>query len=162
MSDIKHMHRTSIVKGDIRIDIDLSKYEERLKDAQFWLDSQIMTDMVPLMPHVTGNFIQRTREISASWAGTGRVCAAAPPFGRYLYFGKVMVDEQGNGPKKIEVSPGEFVFRYKKGARLVASQRPLKYSNPYTVPEWFEVAKEQKLKNWISGVDAILKNGRMP
>ena len=151
-SKIHHFRDISIVDGDIKININMNRFGEQFNRAQFWLDSQVMTDMVPLMPHVTGTFINQTRQRSAAMAGTGRVCAAAPPHGRYLYMGKVMVDRKtGKGPRNIPgIGP-----RFMKGAILKATDRNLTYSNPRTVPKWFDEAKRIHGQQWVKGVKDI-------
>lgn len=58
----------------------------------------------------------------------------------------------GKGPRKIPTGPGEYILRFRKGAKLVATDRPLKYSNPQAVPQWFEHAKRQNKQFWIDGV----------
>lgn len=131
----------------VHINIDTSIYDGRIKDAQYWLDSQIMTDMVPLMPHQTGTFINVTRAQSAALAGTGKVVAAAPPMGRFLYEGKVMVDPETGSPWA------------RPGAKKIVTDRPLKYSNPSAVPRWFDAAKETHLQEWIDGVKEKIENG---
>lgn len=147
--------------GSLAIDanIDLGRIERNIEKAQYFLDSQVMTDMVPYMPMQTGNFIQRTRAMSAAIAGSGKVVAAAPPMGRYLYMGKVMVDsETGKGPMRIEVSPGEYIFRFRKGAKLVATDRDLKFSkaaNPKVQKQWFDAAKRDHGKEWVKQVKQI-------
>ena len=147
--------------GTLSIDanIDLGRIERNIEKAQYFLDSQVMTDMVPYMPMQTGNFIQRTRAMSAAIAGSGKVVAAAPPMGRYLYMGKVMVDsETGKGPMRIEVSPGEYIFRFRKGAKLVATDRDLKFSkaaNPKAQKQWFDVAKRAHGKEWVKQAKKI-------
>lgn len=147
--------------GTLSIDanIDLGRIERNIEKAQYFLDSQVMTDMVPYMPMQTGNFIQRTMAMSAAIAGSGKVVAAAPPMGRYLYMGKVMVDsETGKGPMRIEVSPGEYIFRFRKGAKLVATDRDLKFSkaaNPKAQKQWFDAAKRDHGKEWVAQVKKI-------
>lgn len=147
--------------GTLSIDanIDLGRTERNIEKAQYFLDSQVMTDMVPYMPMQAGNFIQRTRAMSAAIAGSGKVVAAAPPMGRYLYMGKVMVDsETGKGPMRIEVSPGEYIFRFRKGAKLVATDRDLKFSkaaNPKAQKQWFDAAKRDHGKEWVKQVKKI-------
>ena len=147
--------------GTLSIDanIDLGRIERNIEKAQYFLDSQVMTDMVPYMPMQTGNFIQRTRAMSAAIAGSGKVVAAAPPMGRYLYMGKVMVDsETGKGPMRIEVSPGEYIFRFRKGAKLVATDRDLQYSDaahPKVEKKWFDAAKRDHGKEWVKQVKKI-------
>ena len=149
--------------GTLSIDanIDLGRIERNIEKAQYFLDSQVMTDMVPYMPMQAGGggFIGETRRLSADLAGTGIVVAAAPPMGRYLYMGKVMVDaETGKGPMRIEVSPGEHIFRFRKGAKLVATDRDLKFSkaaNPKAQKQWFDAAKRAHGKEWVKQVKKI-------
>lgn len=136
-----HFGSYSSINAGVTVKLDLSKYEKRLKRAQFALDSRIMADMVPYMPIVTGNFIQNTRARSAALAGTGVVCAAAPPFGRFLYGGKVMVDEETGSPWA------------RKGEKKIVTDRPLTYGNPKATPEWFETAKKENLNEWVNDVE---------
>lgn len=131
----------------VHIHIDTSIYDGRIKDAQYWLDSQIMTDMVPLMPRQTGTFINVTRAQSAALAGTGKVVAAAPPMGRFLYEGKVMIGEQSRSPWA------------RAGEKKVVTDRPLTYGNPSAVPHWFDEAKKNHLQEWIDGVKEKIGDG---
>lgn len=137
---IEPLRNISIVSGNIKAHIDMSRVNKNLDRAQFWLDSQIMTDMVPYMPHNTGTFVNVTRAQSAAIAGSGLVVAAAPPMGRFLYEGKVMVDPETNSPWA------------RPGAKKIVTERPLTYSNPKATPRWFETAKEKHLHEWIAGV----------
>lgn len=139
-SKITHFPSFSIVEGDIKVDINLSRFEKQYQEAQFWLDSQVMTDMVPYMPHQTGTFVNVTRAMSAALAGSGEVVAAAPPMGRFLYKGKVMVDPVTNSPWA------------RKGAKKVVTERDLTYSNPKATPHWFDTAKQNHGKAWVDGV----------
>ena len=82
-SNIVHYPNFSIVEGDVKVNIDFGKVSDRINQAQYWLDNQIMTDMVPMMPHQTGTLVNLTRARSASVAGTGMVYAAAGPYGRF-------------------------------------------------------------------------------
>lgn len=145
------------------LEIDLSRFERQFSKAQWELDSMIMTDMQPFMPQQTGTFINVTRLMSAAIAGTGKVYAAAPPFGRYLYEGKVMVDsETGRGPFKIPNGPGEYILRFRKGAELKATDRPLQYSkaaHPGVTDHWFEAAKKAYGKQWAEKAKRIAGGG---
>lgn len=148
-SRIHHFKKFSMVKGDIKVNIRMERLSMQYNRAQFYLDSQVMTDMVPLMPHNTGIFVDLTRQRSAAMAGTGKVCAATTVYGRYLYEGKVMVDKKtGKGPRNI---PG-VGLRFTPGAELKATDRDLTYSNPRAVPHWFDEAKHLHLKQWVKGV----------
>lgn len=137
----------SIVRADIKIKVSFARFEHQYRDAQFWLDSQIMTDMVPYMPMQTGTFINITRAQSAALAGSGEVVAAAPPYGRFLYEGKVMVDEVTGSPWA------------RKGAKKIVTDRDLKFSNPKATPHWFDTAKEKHGKAWVKNVKKIAGGG---
>lgn len=143
-----HFPGFSIVSGDIKADVSLNRFEEQFQEAQFWLDGQVMNDMVPYMPHRDGTFINLTRMRSAALQGTGKVVAGAPPQGRFLYEGKVMIDPVTGSPWA------------RKGAKKVVTERPLTYSNPKATPHWFDTAKENHGKSWIKGVKRIAGGGK--
>lgn len=138
-----HFPGFSIKRGNIKVDVKLDRFEKSFQEAQYWLDGEIMTDMVPFMPHRDGNFINLTKLRSASIQGSGKVIAAAPPTGRFLYEGKVMVDPQSGSPWA------------RKGAKKVVTGKQLDYSNPRATPHWFDTAKEKYGKSWIKGVKEI-------
>lgn len=124
----------------IELDVDLSRFEKQYEKAQYTLDSMVMTSMEPYMPLRTGVFRNVTKAMSAAIAGSGTVYAAAPPFGRFLYEGKVMVDEQTGSPWA------------RPGARKIVTDKDLTYSNPKATPHWFETAKENHGESWVIAV----------
>ena len=118
----KFKYEDRTITGVMRID--LGRFEGQYSLAQYELDSMVMTSMIPFMPKQTGTFINVTQGMSQSIAGSGKVVAAAPPMGRYLYEGKVMVDSvTGKGPAKIPIGPGEYILRYRKGSKLKPTDR---------------------------------------
>lgn len=146
----KHYGSFSVVSGDVKVKLNLFRLSEQMQQAQYWLDTQIMTDMIPFMPMVTGNFIQRTKAVSEAWAGTGKVCAGAPPMGRFLYEGVVMVGEESRSPWA------------RKGERKVVTNRPLQYTtthHPDVQAHWFDAAKQAYGKAWVDGVKKIAGGG---
>ena len=161
-SKIKHFKGFSVIDGDVRIKLDMSRFEEQFRRAQYQLDGAVMNSMVPFMPMITGSFINTTRVASAAIQGSGEVYAAYAPQGRYLYMGKVMVDrDTGKGPYKIPTGPGgEYVLRFRKGATLVPTNRPLKYSYPRAQSHWFDVAKEKDGKTWVKNVKKTAGGGK--
>lgn len=136
-----------VSRPDIEMRINLSRFEKQFEDAQYALDSMVMEDMVPYMPHQTGTFINVTRAMSAALAGSGKVVAAAPPMGRFLYEGKVMVDPVTGSPWA------------RAGAKKIVTERDLKYGNPKATPHWFDTAKEKHGKSWIREVKKIAGGG---
>ena len=140
MSQIHHFKGFSIVEGGIEISLNLDRFSQQFQDAQYWLDGQVMTDMMPYMPILSGSLIQRTRAKSASFQGTGKVYAGVGPYGRFQYMGKVMVDPVTGSPFA------------RKDAEKVVTDRDLKYSNPKATAQWFETAKRVHGKDWVRGV----------
>jgi len=150
--------------GSTTLELDLSRFEKQFQDAQYALDSMVMTDMKPFMPHQTGTFINVTSAQSAALAGSGKVVAAAPPMGRYLYEGKKMVDSKtGRGPFNVAGPDETPVWRYRKGAKLEATNQPLSYDkshNPEVTDHWFDAAKEKHGDNWVKVVKSIAGSGK--
>ena len=143
--------KIQIKKGDMTLDLDLSRFEQSLEEAQFMLDSQIMTDMLPYMPMQTGTFQNVTRAMSASIAGSGKVVAAAPPMGRFLYEGKVMVG----------VDSHSSFARY--GEKKVVTDRDLQYStaeHPKVEKKWFDAAKRDHGSDWIRMAKKVAGGGK--
>lgn len=139
-SKIKHFPDISIVTADMRAYIDMGRINANLDHAQWWLDNQVMTDMVPYMPQSTGAFVNITRAQSAAIAGSGEVVAGASPMGRFLYNGVVMVDPETGSPWA------------RPGAKKIVTERALTYSNPRATPRWFDTAKDNHGRQWIAGV----------
>ena len=131
----------------IELDVDLSRFEKQYEDAQFVLDSMVMTSMKPYMPLRTGVFRNVTEAMSAAIAGSGTVVAAAAPMGRFLYEGKVMVDPLTGSPWA------------RAGAKKVVTDRDLRYSNPKATPHWFDTAKENHGESWVREVKKIAGGG---
>lgn len=143
ISKIKHR----VKKNDIQFDVDFSRFEKQYEAAQYALDNMVMTSMVPYMPHQTGTFINVTKAMSAALAGSGTVVAAAPPMGRFLYEGKVMVDPETGSPWA------------RPGAKKVVTDKDLTYSNPKATPHWFDTAKAKHGKSWVKAVKKIAGGG---
>lgn len=155
--NLPHLQGLDIRNAYVTVHIDYEPVIEKIDKAQYWLDDTIMESMLPYMPNETGTFKQNTVRISKSLAGSGLICVAAPPFGRYLYEGKKMVDSvTGKGPAVIPLESGEYILRFRKGSTLVPTEEPLTYSNPLAKPHWFDVAKEQFEEQWVKGVERIL------
>jgi hypothetical protein len=145
MSDLP---KISYSDGGVHITVDLRALDQRMREAQQWLGDRVLEDCKACMPLLTGSLQQRSHT-----EDDGKTVVFPGPYARYQYGGKVMVDSvTGKGPRKIPTGPGEYILRFRKGAKLVATDRPLKYSNPQAVPQWFEHAKRQNKQFWIDGV----------
>ena len=143
MSKTFHFPSFSMVAGDITVNISLNRFEKQFQEAQNWLDGQVFTDMEKYMPFRDGNMRNVSAIMSRSMQGTGRVIAGAPPYGRFLYEGKVMVDPVTGSPWA------------RAGAKKVVTDRDLvfdKIAHPRATDHWFDAAKEQYVKSWAKGV----------
>ena len=134
----------------IELDVDLSRFEKQYGKAQYELDNMVMASMQPYMPHRTGTFINVTKAMSAAIAGSGTVIAAAPPMGRFLYEGKVMVDPETGSPWA------------RPGAKKIVTDKDLEYDkshNPKVTDHWFDTAKQNHGDSWIKAVKRIAGGG---
>lgn len=127
-------------------DVSMKELADRFNKAQYELDSAIMTSMEPYMPRRDGTFINTTKAMSAALAGTGKVIAAAPPYGRFLYEGKVMVGEKSRSPWA------------KKGEKKVVTGRNLTYSGGGQ-DHWFDAAKAADGDEWVNLVKKTAGGG---
>ena len=95
------------------------------------------------MPFRDGNMRNVSAIMSRSMQGSGQVIAGTPPYGRFLYEGKVMVDPVTGSPWA------------RAGAKKVVTDRDLvfdKTAHPRATDHWFDAAKEQYVKSWAKGV----------
>lgn len=143
---IHHFENFSVVTDSFRIEVDMKRLEDNFNRAQFALDSAIMTSMEPYMPRRDGQFINVTKGMSAALAGSGKVVAAAPPYGRFLYEGKVMIGEKSRSPWA------------KKGERKVVTGRDLTYSGGGQA-HWFDKAKAADGDSWVTLVKKTAGGG---
>ena len=137
---IKYAYKDSGPNYEINMEIDLDRFEQQFTQAQYLLDSMVMDSMVPFMPMQTGTFINVTRAMSSAIAGSGKVYAAAPPMGRFLYEGLVMVDP-------VTLSPFA-----RKGVKKVVTDRKLvlnAHAHPRAQDHWFDAAKKADGDKWV-------------
>lgn len=145
---------------DINMYVDLSRFEKQYSRAQYGLDNMVMTSMIPFMPMETGTFINVTRAMSQAIAGSGRVYAAAPPFGRYLYYGKVMVDEATGSAYARPAARKVLVSQY---TGKTAAKEDIVFSkarHPRVSKEWFEAAKRMNGRAWVEKARRIAGGGK--
>ena len=104
----------------------------------------------------TGQFINVTKAMSAAVAGTGKVVAAAPPMGRFLYEGRTMVDEKTGFPWARKGARKVLVSQYSGKNNAKPN---LTYANGRQ-SHWFETAKERNANEWIAHVKRTAGGGR--
>lgn len=159
-SKIHRFKGFSVVDGDVKVKIDMSRFEEQYRKAQYQLDGAVMNSMVPFMPMETGTFVNVTRAASAAVQGSGRVFAAYGPQGSFLYEGKGMVDEKTGsswarkGAKKVLVS------QYSGKTRAKEALTYTKTKHPAAQAHWFDAAKEKDGETWIREVKETAGGGQ--
>ena len=160
MSKIHHFKGFSVVDGDMKINLNMDRFSRQYQEAQYLLDGMVMDSMVPFMPMITGNFINRTRVESTSLQGTGKVCAAAAPYGRFLYEGKGMVDEATGSPYARRGAKKVLVSQFSGRTAAKENLEYTKQAHPRAQAEWFDAAKRQYGSTWIRKVKAQAGGGR--
>ena len=149
---IEHYKTYSFIRDGIEIHLSLSRFEKQFQQAQEWLDNQVWTDMQPYMALAFGDLIQQTGAKNASIKGDGLVYAAVGPYGRFQYMGKTMVDVKTGSPWARSKSQKVLV---KDFAGVTHARENLIYSRPSAKPLYFDIAKKNKLKQWVKGTRKI-------
>lgn len=145
---------------NMTLDLSLDRLEKQFQRAQYDLDSTIMTDMEAFMPKQDGTFVNATKAMSAAIAGSGRVVAAAPPFGRFLYYGKTMVDIETGSPFARPAAKKVLVSQFGGKTNVKENLDLSRGINPRAQAEWFEVAKKYYGKVWIRKAKKIAGGGQ--
>lgn len=159
-SKTTHFKGFSIIAGDLKVKLSLSRFDEQYKKAQYQLDGDVMNSMVPFMPMISGSFINTTRAASAAVQGSGQVYAAYGPQGRYLYEGKVMVDEVTGSPFARKGAKKVLVSQY---SGKTAAKENIEYTHqahPKAQDHWFDSAKAVDGKKWVRRVKETAGGGK--
>lgn len=129
------------------IDVEVAKkLASATNQAEHALAVEIAKDTEPFAPAQTLSLSNRTKVSGNSIVYPG-------PYARYLYYGKVMVDAAtGKGPMRIVADDGTEVIRFRKGATLTPTDRPLNIRqdvHPQAQSHWLEGSKAQNLSKWL-------------
>lgn len=155
----QHFPKWSMVDGDIKINLNLSRFDKQYQKAQYGLDGNVMNSMISFMPMQEGNFINVTRGVSAAVQGTGQVYAAYGDAGRFLYEGKTMVSEVTGstwarlGVEKVLVS--QYSGKTKAKDDLVYN----KTAHPEAQAHWYDAAKDRDGKAWVKSAKKTAGGG---
>lgn len=159
-SKIKHFKGFSIVDGDIKVKLDMSRFEEQFRRAQYELDGNVMNSMVPFMPMITGSFINVTRSASAAIQSSGEVYAAFGPSGRFLYEGKVMVSPVTGSTWARRSEKKVLVSQYSGKTNAKENINYTKTAHPKAQAHWFDAAKKSDGKDWIKKAKETAGGGK--
>lgn len=142
----------------VRSDLDeklAHKLAKASTKAEHVVAMQAAKDTSPFVPALTLSLDERTTV-------DGNRIIYPGPYARYLYYGKVMVDERGHGPSHFVDKFGNEVIRFPKGSKLHATDRNLVFTrtvHPQAQDHWFEASKAQNLDKWVRVADKAVKNG---
>ncbi len=159
-SKTTHFKGFSIIDADIKVQLNLSRFDKQFQRAQYELDGNVMNSMVPFMPMISGDFVDITRAASAVIQGIGKVYAAYGPAGLFLYRGKVMVSPvtgstwAKKGEKKVLVS------QYSGKTKAKEDLQYTKTAHPKAQAKWFDAAKKADGKEWIKQVKKTAGGGK--
>lgn len=154
-----HFKKYSIVAGDVKISLNMSRFNTQYQRAQYGLDGNVSQSMIPFMAMNTGTLVNITRAASAAVQGSGKVYAAFGPQGRFLYEGKGMVGIESGSPWAKEGEKKVLVSQY--GGKTNAKEL-LSYNHsahPQAQAEWFEPAKAKDLDKWVKDVKETAGGG---
>ena len=130
-----------MISFDVETNIDVAELHDMCTEAEKIVTVQAMKDTRPYVPALTMNMNNRTRIL-------GNHIIYPGPYARYLYMGKVMVDrDTGKGPAYI---PG-VGYRFRKGAKLVATNRDLKFTkdlHPKAQSHWIVASAAENKEKW--------------
>ena len=152
--DMIHYEKYSVVRGHVRVTLDLSRYASRFPAAQARLGELVLQSCRSLMPLRTGNIQQRSHTEPAplrdrsSVENGGRQVVFPGPYARYLYMGKVMVDPETRSAWARE------------GVKKVVTDRDLTFERKEAVAHWFEAAKQRDCAAWVRSTQDYIRTGR--
>lgn len=138
-----HFPNISIVEADIKVNVNLDRFEKQFQDAQLWLDEQVWTGTKKYIPQRDGMLIDTTNTQNEALKGSGKVYAGYGPYARFLYMGKVMVYPETGSPWA------------RPKAKKVVTDRDIQFSkepNPFATDHWFDSAKDEFCDTWVKGV----------
>lgn len=159
-SKITHFGKWASVDSGIKINIDLSRFNKQYQKAQYGLDGDVMSSMVPFMPMQSGMFVDVTRAASVAVQGSGKVYAAFGQAGQFLYKGKTMVSEVTGsswarlGERKVLVS------QYSGQTKAKEDLEYNKTAHPEAQAYWFDAAKARDGKVWVKNAKKNAGGGK--
>lgn len=134
-----------------------AKLESAAKRAENAVAVQAAKDTEPYVPMLTGSLKNRTQV-------KDNIIIYPGPYARYLYYGKLMVDEEtGKGPAHYVEKHGNEVIKFRKGSKLKATDRDLVFTtsfHPDAQSHWFEASKAENLEAWKRAAAEALKNDK--
>lgn len=130
--------------GYVHISFDSSRMDANAKNAQKALNEQVVADSTPLIPFRQGALRNSVTYPEGIYGGQVKWDT---PYARYQYGGQVYGP---NFPKFDEVGN---LIGWASPPKKYPTGRKLQYNTPGTGAEWFEVAKQRNLDDWVKVVE---------
>lgn len=126
--------------GNVNINIDTNRINRNIREAQKFLNMQVVADCDPLIPFRQGAL---RNSVNYPQGIHGGEIEYNTPYAHYMYEGEVY------GPNiPIRDSTGNVTGWYSPPSKSPTG-RKLQYHTDGTVDHWFEKAKEQHKQEWI-------------
>ncbi|HJA91918.1 MAG TPA: minor capsid protein [Candidatus Eisenbergiella merdipullorum] len=126
--------------GGVEINIDTSRIDDNLREAQKALNLQVVADSKPFVPYSQGALRSKVEYPEGLYGGE---IMYNTPYAHYLYEGTVY------GPNiPIKDAEGN-ITGWRSPPKKYPTQRKLQYHTAGTGPQWFEEAKRRHKQDWI-------------
>lgn len=126
--------------GGVEINIDTSRLDDNLREAQKLLNLQIVKDSDPFVPFSQGDLRNKVKYPKGLY---GDEIEYYSSHAHYQYVGIIY------GPNyPIRDSEGN-ITGWRSPPKKYPTQRKLKYHTPGTGPQWFKEAKRRHKQDWI-------------
>lgn len=135
--------------GNVHIKFDTKRIDGNLKEAQKWLNQQIVRDCDPLIPFQQGALMDSVSFPQGVDGGEIKWGNRNVPYAHYQYVGEVY------GPNIPKKDAQGNIIGWMSPPNKSPTGRRLQYStapHPAAGAEWFERAKAQHLYDWKKGV----------
>lgn len=147
--------RISTVVGNVSIDINTDRLDDRISTAQRLLNMQIAADCDPLIPFRQGALrgsVDYPKGIDGgeiSWGGVER----GVPYGMYIYRGEIY------GPNIPRFDDAGNVVGWYSPPKKHPTGRKMTMHTPGTTDHFFDVAKSQHGNDWVRLVKEAVGRG---
>lgn len=126
------------------------EFRTACKKAELELAKDVLKDTDEFVPFLTGTFSKNARV-------QGNVVVYIADWVRYLYYGKVMVDEQG----RHAVFYDGVGWRHRKHARLHPIDKDLVFTKTYhpkAQARWMEASYAQNVDKWAGDAERAVSS----
>lgn len=129
--------------GNVHIKLDAKRINNKLKEAQIWLNNQIVADCKPLMPFRQGALSESVSFPQGEDGGEIKWGNQFVPYAHYMYAGIVY------GPNIPKKDAQGNIIGWRSPPKKSPTGRRLQYHTKGTSDHWFDRAKQEHLNDWV-------------